>query len=128
MLTIDGSGVAALVGVALVAAARERSRESGAAGAFAATAFVGAVGFALAATAVGHVGHLGPEGVEEADLSVALRLVAAGGAVNTVGCFLSARAARRRASPFGAAIALLVGGNILSALYVRELLALTADR
>lgn len=123
VLRVDAVGVAVLVCVAFVSAiggARpERVRG------LASTAAVGLVGLGLAVLAVGRVDRRGVGPHPDADpvdaSRPARRLIICGLAVNTAGTVAVLRRFRRDRGAVAAALVLLVGGDVLSALYLRHL-------
>jgi hypothetical protein len=126
VLCVDAVGVAVLVCAAFagtIGGARpERVRG------LASTAAVGLVGLGLAATAVLAVGRVDRRGVgphPDADPVAASRparrLIVCGLALNTAGTVAVLGRYRRDRGAVAAALVLLVGGDVLSALYLRHL-------
>jgi hypothetical protein len=123
VLRVDAVGVAVLVCVAFATAiggARpERVRG------LASTAAVGLVGLGLAVLAVGRVDRrvVGPHPDADpvAASRPARRLILSGLAVNTAGTIAALGHYRRDRGSVAAALVLLVGGDVLSTLYLRHL-------
>jgi hypothetical protein len=123
VLRVDAVGVAVLVCVAFATAiggARpERVRG------LASTAAVGLVGLGLAVLAVGRVDRrvVGPHPDADpvAASGPARRLIVCGLALNTGGTVAVLRRYPREKDTVAAALVLLVGGDVLSALYLRHL-------
>jgi hypothetical protein len=106
-LVLDLAGVSLLVGIALRSHRAARARTG-----FDAVALVAAGGVAFAVGASPRVGR---------SPRVAERLVLLGAVGNTVGSLAVAAANRRRPRVLLAAVGLLVGGDLVSASYLRAL-------
>lgn len=128
VLLVDGSGVGLVSVLAVVASSRRPSQRRPDRGRTArglsAVAAVGAAGFALAVPAVRTVDRGDPAELTAPDVAISLQLISTGFVLNTVGSVLTARVSRGNTPTLLAAVALLVAGDILSALYATRLLAL----
>jgi hypothetical protein len=126
ILRIDAVGVSALVGAALWTSLH-RGR-SGTRRGVTSVAGVGLAGLGLAVAAVVAVARVDgrgarphPDAVGDATLSAPRRLIVAGLVVNTVGSAAVIVRHRREACTVTAASVLLIGGDVLSVLYLRRL-------
>jgi hypothetical protein len=120
VLLVDAAGVGALTAAAVAASIRD-PRSSDARG-LARIAAVGLVGVGLAFVAVRRVGGRGvPPHPDAVVASSARRLISAGLVTNTLGTAFAIGRHRRDSAAAPVAIILLIGGDVLSALYLERL-------
>lgn len=120
VLRIDAVGVAALTAAAVASAVRDPGSPDSRG--LARIAAVGLAGVGLAFVAVRRVGSSGvPPHPDAVVASSARRLIVAGLVTNTAGTALVIGRHRRNSAATPVAVALLIGGDVLSALYLRRL-------